>query len=163
MSDVNTQISLLHVDFSRHYLSLFGCMSSVKTLLFLVGLRQVCSPYSAQLRCYSFVSIRISWLFKKKYTNLVISCEWCLQSLLSIDQLEVEHESFLYVVAPGEESGNYYEIAQAAACHVNNLSLLGFSSSRTGLMNVLKCWDAKHVFHHLARVICALRDCTDRM
>jgi len=72
MSGVNTQISLLHVDFSRHYLSLIGCMWSVKTLLFSVGVSQVCSPYSWQLCCYSFVSIRISWLLEKKYTNLII-------------------------------------------------------------------------------------------
>jgi len=66
MSDVNTQLSFLEVEFSRHYLSLIGCMSSVKTLLASVGVRQVWSPYSAQLSCYSFVSIRISWLFENK-------------------------------------------------------------------------------------------------
>jgi len=93
MSHVNTQISLHQVEFSRHFSYQIGCMSSVKTLLVSVGVSQVCSPYSAQLRCYSFVSIRISWLFENKETNLIISCEWCLQSLFSIDLLEVEHES----------------------------------------------------------------------
>ena len=57
MTDVNTQISLLQVQFSRHYLSLIGCMSSVKTLLALGGVSQVSSPYSAQLICYYFESI----------------------------------------------------------------------------------------------------------
>jgi len=66
MSHANTQISLLQVEFFRHYLSLFGCMSSVKTLLASVGVCQVYSPYSAQLSCYSFVSIRISWVFENK-------------------------------------------------------------------------------------------------
>jgi len=66
MSDVNTQISLLHVEFSRHYLSLIGCISNFKTLLASVGVSQVCSPNSAQLICYSFVIIRISWLFQNK-------------------------------------------------------------------------------------------------
>ena len=50
---------ILRVEFSRHYLSLIGCMWSVKTLLVSVGVSQVCSPYLAQLCCYSFVSIRI--------------------------------------------------------------------------------------------------------
>jgi len=59
MSGVNTQISLLQVEFSRHYLSLIGSILKVKTLLASVGLSQVCSPYSAQLSCYSIVSIRI--------------------------------------------------------------------------------------------------------
>jgi len=31
--------------------------------------------------------------FREEISNLVISCEWWLQYLLSIDQLEVEHES----------------------------------------------------------------------
>jgi len=35
-------------------------MSSVKTLVASVGVSQVGSPYSAQLRCYSFIIIRIS-------------------------------------------------------------------------------------------------------
>jgi len=56
---VNTQILFLQVEYSRHYLFLIGCMSSVKTLLASVGVSQVCSSYSAQLGCYSFVSIRI--------------------------------------------------------------------------------------------------------
>jgi len=77
MSDVNTQISLLHVDFSRNYLSLMGCMWSVKKLLLSVGLRQVCSPYSAQLSCYSFVSTRISWLWIWSFrANGVFSLYW---------------------------------------------------------------------------------------
>jgi len=58
-----------------------------------VGVNQVCNPYSAQFSCYSFVSITISWLFEKKYTNSIFSCEWWLQSLLRIYKLEVEHES----------------------------------------------------------------------
>jgi len=29
---------------------------------------------------------------------------------------------FAYVEAPGDESGNYEELAQAAACHIHNLS-----------------------------------------
>jgi len=93
MSDVNAQISLFQVEFSRHYLSLIGCMLSVKTLLVSVGVSQVFRPYTLQLSCYSFVSIRISWIFEKKYTNFIFSCEWWLQSLLSIDKLEFEHES----------------------------------------------------------------------
>jgi len=57
MTDVNTQTSLLQVEFSRHFLSLIGCMSSVKTLLALGGVSQNSSPYSAQLIFYSFESI----------------------------------------------------------------------------------------------------------
>jgi len=49
MSDINTQISLLQVEFTWHYLSLIGCMLSVRTILVSVGVSQVCSPYSAQL------------------------------------------------------------------------------------------------------------------
>jgi len=64
MSDVNKHISLFEVQFSRHLSSLIGCMSSVKTRLSSVRLSQVCSPYSAQSRCYSFVIIRISSLFE---------------------------------------------------------------------------------------------------
>jgi len=60
MSDVNTQISLLQVEFTRHYLSLIGCMLSVKKILVSVGVSQVCSPYSAQLSSYYYVSVRIS-------------------------------------------------------------------------------------------------------
>jgi len=37
-------------------------MSSIKTLLASVGVSHVCSPYSAQLSCYSFLIIRISRL-----------------------------------------------------------------------------------------------------
>jgi len=37
------------------YLSLIGCMWSVKTNLVSVGVSQVCSPYSVQLCCYSYV------------------------------------------------------------------------------------------------------------
>jgi len=59
MSDANTQISLLHVEFSRHFSYQIGCMSSVTTLLASVVVSQVCSPYSAHLRYYSFVIIRI--------------------------------------------------------------------------------------------------------
>jgi len=66
MSYVKTQISLLQVEFSRHYSSLIGCMSFVKTLVASVEVTQVCSPYSAQLSCYSFVNIRISRLFENK-------------------------------------------------------------------------------------------------
>jgi len=66
LSDVNTQISLLQVQFSSHYLSPIGCMSSFKTLLASVGVSQVRSPYSAQLIWYSFVIIRISLLFENK-------------------------------------------------------------------------------------------------
>ena len=55
---LNTQISLLQVEFSRHYLSLIGCISRVKTPFASVVVSQVCSPYSAQLSFYSFVSIR---------------------------------------------------------------------------------------------------------
>jgi len=66
MSYVNTQISLLEVKFSRIYSSLIGCMSSVKTRLALVGVSQICSPYSAQLSCHSFISIRSSRLFQNK-------------------------------------------------------------------------------------------------
>jgi len=58
------QISLLQVQFSRHLSSLFGCMSSVKTRLASVRLSQVYIPYSAQLRRYSFVIIRISILLE---------------------------------------------------------------------------------------------------
>ena len=58
-----------------------------------VRLSQVCSPYSAQLTCYSFVITWISRLFENIYTNLIISWEWWLQSLWSIDMLNVEHES----------------------------------------------------------------------
>jgi len=93
MSFVNTQISLLQVKFSRHYSSLIGCGSSVKKRLASVGVSQVCSPYSAQLSSYSFIIIRISKLFHNKKTNLIISCEWLLQSLWCIDMLGVEHES----------------------------------------------------------------------
>jgi len=60
---------------------------------------------------------------------------------------------FAYVKALGDKSGNYKEHAQSAACHIHNLSWLGFSSTRTGLMNVPKCWGALHVFHNLARVM----------
>jgi len=52
MSYENTQISLHQVEFSRQYMSLIGCMSSVKTRLASVGLSHVCSPYSAQLSCF---------------------------------------------------------------------------------------------------------------
>ena len=83
MSDVNTQISLLQVEFSMHYSSVIGCMSRIKTRLASVGVSQVCSPYSIQLSCYSFVIIRISRLFENKKVNLIISCEWLLHSLLS--------------------------------------------------------------------------------
>jgi len=62
MSDVNTKISLFHVEFSRY--CLWSAVCCVKTLLASVGVSQVCSPYSAQLCCYSFVTIRISWLFE---------------------------------------------------------------------------------------------------
>jgi len=62
-------------------------------------------------------------------------------------------DGFAYVEAPGDETGNYWELAQAAACHIHNLSWLGFSSSWTAFMNVPKCWDAMHVFHHLALVM----------
>jgi hypothetical protein len=64
MSDVNTQISLLQVEFSMHSSSLIGCMSCVKTRLASFGVGQVCSPYSSQLSCYSFVIIRISILLE---------------------------------------------------------------------------------------------------
>jgi len=60
---------------------------------------------------------------------------------------------FAYVEAPGDKSGNYSELAQAAEFHIHNLSCLGISSSRTGLMNVPKRWEAMHVFHYLARVM----------
>jgi len=83
MSEVNTQISLLQVELSMHYSSLIGCMSRIKTRLASVGVSQVCSPCSVQLSCYSFVIIRISRLFENKKTNLIISCEWLLHSLLS--------------------------------------------------------------------------------
>jgi len=66
MSYVNTQISLHEVKFSRHYSSLIGCISGVKTRLALVGVSQICSPQSAQLSCHSFVIIRISRLFQNK-------------------------------------------------------------------------------------------------
>jgi len=89
MSYVNTQISLLQVKFSRHYSSLIGCMSSIKTRLALVEVSQISSPYSAQLSCYSFVIVRISRLFQNIWTNLIISCEWWLQSLWSINMLEL--------------------------------------------------------------------------
>jgi len=83
MSEVNTQISLLQVELSMHYSSLIGCMSRIKTRLASVGVSEVCSPCSVQLSCYSFVIIRISRLFENKKTNLIISCEWLLHSLLS--------------------------------------------------------------------------------
>jgi len=83
MSDVNTQISLLQVELSMHYSSLVGCMSRIKTRLASVWGSQVCIPYSVMLSCYSFVIIRISRLFENKETNLIISCEWLLHSLLS--------------------------------------------------------------------------------
>ena len=60
---------------------------------------------------------------------------------------------FAYVEATGDKRGNYLEIAHAAACHIHNLSWLGFSSSRTGLMNVPKSWDVLHVFNNLARIM----------
>jgi len=66
MSYVNTQISLFQVKFSRHFSSLIGCMSSVKTRLALVGVSQICSPYSSQWSCHSFVITRISRLFLNK-------------------------------------------------------------------------------------------------
>jgi len=66
MSYVNTHTSLFQVQFSRHYSSLIGCMSSVKTRLALVGISQICSPHSAQLNCHSYVIIRISRLFQNK-------------------------------------------------------------------------------------------------
>jgi len=47
-----------------HYSSVIGCMTRVETLLASVGVSQICSPYSPQLSCYSFVIIRISRLFK---------------------------------------------------------------------------------------------------
>jgi len=83
MSEVNTQISLLQVELSMHYSSLIGCMSRIKTRLASVGVIQFCSPCSVQLSCYSFVIILISRLFENKNTNLIISCEWLLHSLLS--------------------------------------------------------------------------------
>ena len=83
MSEVNTQISLLQVELSMHYSSLIGCMSRIKTRLASVGVSQFCSPCSVQLSCYSFVIILISRLFENKNTNLIISCEWLLHSLLS--------------------------------------------------------------------------------
>ena len=83
MSEVNTQISLLQVELSMHYSSLIGCMSRIKTRLASVGVSQFCSPCSVQLSCYSFVIILISRLFENKKTNLIISCEWLLHSLLS--------------------------------------------------------------------------------
>jgi len=61
MSDVNTQISLFQVEFSRHYLSLIGCISSVKTLLVSVGVSQVCSPL--------FSTVKL--LFFRKYKNFM--------------------------------------------------------------------------------------------
>jgi len=60
---------------------------------------------------------------------------------------------FAYVEAPGDEIGNYKELAQAAACHIHSLSWLGFSSLRSGLMNVRKCWEAMNVFRNLARIM----------
>jgi len=83
MSEVNTQISLLQVELSMHYSSLIGCMSRIKTRLASVGVSEVCCPCSVELSCYSFVIIRISRLFENKKTNLIISCEWLLHSLLS--------------------------------------------------------------------------------
>jgi len=41
MSDLNTQISLHQVEFSSHYVSLVGFMSSVKKLLASGGVSQV--------------------------------------------------------------------------------------------------------------------------
>jgi len=61
MSDVNTQISLLQVEFSMHYSFLIGCISSVKKRLAAVGVRQVCGSYSAQLSCFSFIIIRCQY------------------------------------------------------------------------------------------------------
>jgi len=58
-----------------------------------------------------------------------------------------------YMEAPGDESGNYKEIAQAAGFLIHKLSWKGFSSCRTGLMNVPKFWYPLIVFHHLARVM----------
>jgi len=50
MSNVNTQNSLLQMrQFSRHYSSQIGCMSSVKKRVASVGVSHVCSllvPYS---------------------------------------------------------------------------------------------------------------------
>jgi len=66
ISYVNIQISLIQVKFSRHNSSLIGCMTSVKTRLALVEVSQICSPYSAQLSCNSFVIVRISRLFQNK-------------------------------------------------------------------------------------------------
>jgi len=61
-----TQILLLQVKFSKHYSSLIGSVSSVKTRLSSFGVSQVCSPYSAELSSHSFVTIRISRLFQNK-------------------------------------------------------------------------------------------------
>jgi len=61
MSDVNKQISLLQVEFSRHYLSLIDCMWGVKTLLDSVALSQVCSA--------TFSTVKL--LFFRKYTNFM--------------------------------------------------------------------------------------------
>jgi len=68
-SYLNTQISLLQVKFSRHYSSLIGCVSRVKTRLASVGVVQICSPYSAQLSSHSFVIIRIK-KFSRTYKRI---------------------------------------------------------------------------------------------
>jgi hypothetical protein len=44
------------------YVSQIGCMSSARLRLLLLGANHVCSPYSAQFSCKSFVIIQISSL-----------------------------------------------------------------------------------------------------
>jgi len=59
MSDLYTQISLLQLEFFKHFSSQIDCLSSVKTLLLSAGVSRESSPYSAQLSSYSFLVIRI--------------------------------------------------------------------------------------------------------
>jgi len=66
MSYVHTQISLLQVEFSRYYSSLIGWISKCQNTSSFGCSKSSCSPYSAQLSCYSFVIIRISRLFENK-------------------------------------------------------------------------------------------------
>jgi len=65
---------------------------------------------------------------------------------------------FADMEAPGDESGNYYELAQFAVCQIHNVFLTGiffmtkWPKSYT-LINEHNFRVTIHVFHHLARVM----------
>jgi hypothetical protein len=168
MSYVNTQISLLQVQFSRHYLFLIGCMPSVKTRLSLVGVSQICSPYSAKLCCHSFVIIRISRLFQYKYRNLIISCEWWLQSLWSIDMLDVEHEStcIITIKLHVERNKRFYSVSSGnnlcsffAKIYLGRALIQEFLSWRISYYDMKCRTDNVMSEHHLSFYVACCNSC----